>query len=49
MIYNYLDKMSIETLIKYVSQGAEIVVNDGHVQAMILKHTNEAAGEEEQK
>ena len=46
MIFNNLDKMSIETLMKYVSQGAEIIINDGHVQAMILNRTNEAAGEE---
>ena len=46
MMFNILDKISIETLMKYVSQGAELVINDGHVQAMILNHTNEAAGEE---
>ena len=46
IMFNILDKISIETLMKYVSQGAELVINDGHVQAMILNRTNEAAGEE---
>lgn len=49
MIYNYLDKMSVETLMKYVSQDAELIINDGHVQGMILPSTNKAAGEEDQK
>ena len=47
MIYNSLDKMSIETVMKYVSQGAELIINDGHVQGMVFEDTNKAAAEED--
>ena len=49
MIYNILDKMSIETVMKYVSQGFEFIINDGHIQGMKAPATNKAAGEEAQE
>ncbi len=49
MIYDSLDKMSIETVMKYVSQGAELIINDGHVQGMVFESTDKAAAEEDQK
>ena len=36
-IHNYLDKLSIEEVLKYYAQGFELVINDGHVQAMVLR------------
>ena len=36
-IHNYLDNLTIEEILKYAAQGFEIVIRDGHVQAMILK------------
>lgn len=36
MITNYLDKMTIEDVLKYAVQGYEFQINDGHVQAMSL-------------
>ena len=49
MIYNILDKMNIETVMKYVSQGFEFIINDGHIQGMKAPATNKAAGEEAQE
>lgn len=42
MIHNYLDKLTIEEIIKYAAMGYEITISDGHVQSMTLKHEEEA-------
>ena len=40
-IHNYLDNLTIEEVLKYAAQGFEFKINDGHVQAMILKKEDE--------
>ena len=42
MIHNYLDKLTIEEIIKYAAQGFEFTINDGHIQAMTLTHEGES-------
>lgn len=37
MIHNYLDKLTIEEIIKYAAQGYELVINDGHVVRLICE------------
>ena len=37
MIYNYLDCLTIEDCLKYAAMGFEFVIENGHVQAMVLK------------
>lgn len=36
-IHNYLDNLTIEEVLKYAAQGFELIINDGHVQAMVLR------------
>ena len=37
MIYNYLDNLTIEEVMKYAAMGFEFVIENGHVQSMVLK------------
>lgn len=37
MIHNYLDHLTIEDCLKYAAMGFEFVIENGHVQAMVLK------------
>ena len=40
-IHNYLDHLTVDEVLKYVAQGFELVINDGHIQALILKREEE--------
>lgn len=44
-IFNYLDHMTIEDAIKYAAQGYRLIINDGHVQAMIPEDEEVSDGE----
>lgn len=45
-IFNYLDTLTVEDVLKYAAQGFELTINDGHVQALTLKRDNQEKGEE---
>ena len=34
MIFNYLDHLTIEEVLKYYNSGLELIINDGHIQAL---------------
>ncbi len=45
-IFNYLDCLTVEDVLRYAALGFEFTIENGHVQAMVLKkETKEAAGD----
>lgn len=44
-IHNYLDNLTIEEVLKYAAQGFEFRIENGHVQAMVMKKEGEADAE----
>lgn len=36
-IHNYLDHLTVDEVLRYVAQGFELVINDGHVQALVMR------------
>lgn len=41
-IYNYLDHLTVEEVLKYAAQGFEFIIADGHVQGMTMRKEGEA-------
>lgn len=41
-IFNYLDTLTVEDVLKYAAQGFEFTINDGHVLAMTLRKEEKA-------
>lgn len=37
MIFNFLDHLTVEDVIKYAAIGFEINISNGHVQSMVLR------------
>lgn len=41
-----LNKMTIMEILKYTTQGFELVINDGHVQALVMRKEEPQDGEQ---
>ena len=43
-IFNYLDSLTVEDVLKYAAQGFEFIIENGHVQAMVLRREDHQDG-----
>lgn len=45
-IFNFLDTLTVEDVLKYAAQGFEFTISNGHIQSMTLKRDRKEAEDE---